>query len=843
METFEKIRRLIAECEKTVAEDDVHRRLPQNSYFLSDDRVLCLPRKGGESRYPYDEDGFVVWAYQNGYITCVDSIFTILRSSNYGEEPVVNFFAGVKRADGLFDPISIMGGASTLYEPEDLRRYTVFAPRSVCYIADTSDLTFAVRMSVGRDKRINFAVTAENKTDGEKNVYIGTFVEALLRFMESEGFWDRMSKFGALRDDGALLWSRNGKFDCLSVAAVTTEGEPSKIERTVSRAAFVGAKGRTIANAESLKTGAFDKYIAYVNTTDLPAAASYFHYDLAPHGRARVDIAFEVHHGYDDVSKVVITPPDPEAVEREIDEREREDGKTFANLHVKFGDFEGADPAVVENFTRQVQKQTSFCALGNNYAGPNIGFRDVMQQLEGSLMWDPVTSREKIVRAMNYMMTNGRVPRQFSIPRNKDEIPDFDLRMYVDQGVWAITAIYTYISFTGDKSILDEVCGYYTPSDDKWAVRLSDERDDVLDHLLRITDFFIENIADDTGCIRALYGDWNDALDGLGRTSDPGRKYGDGASVMTTLQFYENLFELTEMIKLAGRRTERVDGLLALREKIAKSLEKYAVATDGDGRRRVIHGWGDKRGYFVGSTSDFDGAARYSLTSNAFWIISGMVKRDPTMRQVIKDAAAALDSKYGLMTFDVPFKLEDRPFVGRLATITKGTYENCCAYVHAGMFGTMALFMAGESRLAWEEMLKALVITHDNCTMTTFVMPNSYCRNEELYIDGVSMGDWYTGSGTMYVKELVRFGLGIDPDLYGVRIQTPSYLPSKHVDADLLVKGKKIKFSYRNEGRGERAIFVDGVKAETAYDKIMDIPVAYVNNCDVTDGMKIEVVD
>ena len=839
----EKIRELISECEKTVASGDAHARLPQNSWFLSNDRVLCLPRKYGESRYPYDEDGFVVWAYQNGYITAVESIFTVLRSSNYGEEPVVNFFAGVEREDGQFDPISIMGGACSLYEPADLKRYTVFAPRCVYYIADTTDFSFAVRMSVGRDKRINFAVTAENKTDVNKKIYIGTFVEALLRYMESEGFWDRMSKYGALRDDGALLWSRNGKFDCLSVAVSETKGIPTRVERTVSRAAFVGVKGHTIANAESLKRGEFDKYVAYVNTTDLPAAASYYHYDLAAKDSVRIDLAFEIHHGYDDVSEVKITPVDYAAVEREIAKREAEDAKTFANLDVRFDDFAGADPVIMEKFTKRVMKQTSFCALGKNYAGPNIGFRDVLQQLEGSLMWDPETSREKIVRTMNYMMTNGRVPRQFSIPDDPNEIPDFDLRMYIDQGVWAITAIYTYISFTGDKSILDEVCGYYTPSDDKWAVRLSDERDDILDHLLRITDFFIANLAPDTGCIRILFGDWNDALDGLGHTDDPSRQYGDGASVMTTLQFYQNLYELTEMIKLAGRRTERIDELLALREKIAKSLEKYAVSVSKDGRRRVIHGWGDKRGYFVGSDADYDGAARYSLTSNAFWMISGMIKRDPTMREALTDAAAALDSKYGLMTFDVPFKLADRKYVGRLATITKGTYENCCAYVHAGMFGVMALFMIGESRLAWEAMMKALVVTHDNCTMTSFVMPNSYCRNEELYIDGVSMGDWYTGSGTMYVKELVRFGLGIDPDLGGVRIQTPAYLPTKSCSADLLIKGRRVKFVYRNEGTGKRTIKVDGKVIETVYDDIMRIPAGYIRNEDVRDGLTIEVAD
>ena len=39
-------------------------RLPENTYFLDEKTVLCLPRKRGDSRYPYGADGFYLWAYQ-----------------------------------------------------------------------------------------------------------------------------------------------------------------------------------------------------------------------------------------------------------------------------------------------------------------------------------------------------------------------------------------------------------------------------------------------------------------------------------------------------------------------------------------------------------------------------------------------------------------------------------------------------------------------------------------------------------------------------------------------------------------------------------------------------------
>ncbi|MBR6917969.1 MAG: hypothetical protein IKN38_07265, partial [Clostridia bacterium] len=42
--------------------------LPGNACFMDGDKVLCLDRERGESRYPYSEDGLVVWLHSTGYI-------------------------------------------------------------------------------------------------------------------------------------------------------------------------------------------------------------------------------------------------------------------------------------------------------------------------------------------------------------------------------------------------------------------------------------------------------------------------------------------------------------------------------------------------------------------------------------------------------------------------------------------------------------------------------------------------------------------------------------------------------------------------------------------------------
>ena len=119
-----------------------------------------------------------------------------------------------------------------------------------------------------------------------------------------------------------------------------------------------------------------------------------------------------------------------------------------------------------------------------------------------------------------------------------------------------------------------------------------------------------------------------------------------------------------------------------------------------------MHGWGDKLSYKIGSWRDPDNRARISSTSHAFWVLSGMIHTDVTMRESILKAFEQLDSKYGLRTFDVPFPPSMRPLVGRICTTTPGTYENGTAYVHASLFAVMALFALGEGGLAWKQMEK-----------------------------------------------------------------------------------------------------------------------------------------
>lgn len=395
--------------------------------------------------------------------------------------------------------------------------------------------------------------------------------------------------------------------------------------------------------------------------------------------------------------------------------------------------------------------------------------------------------------------------------------------------------------WTGDISILDEKCSYYRIIDEKKAkYSKSDCVDSVLEHLLKITNYLVSNIDDRTGCLKILYGDWNDAVCGLGESLS-GEEFGSGVSVMATLQLYKALMEMIEILELVGGYDELCAKFAQLRENMANGLEHFAIQKDGD-RTHLIHGWGDEGKYLVGSLCDTDGKLRYSVNPYTFWCISKMIKRNPALKKDILKAYNFLDSKYGIKTFE-PYFPEDMKGVGRIVALTPGTYENSCAYIHATMFAVMALFELGEPKRAWEQISKAIPLTHNSLNKTPFVMPNSYCFNEEFCIDGESAGDWYTGSGAVLMRSIIEYALGIQATPKGIRFAVPHYLPSDSVEITLKIKNSTVSFIYKNTNSGKRIHLVNGTEINATLDDVSGEKVFFIDNDALAEQMKIEIID
>ncbi len=116
--------------------------------------------------------------------------------------------------------------------------------------------------------------------------------------------------------------------------------------------------------------------------------------------------------------------------------------------------------------------------------------------------------------------------------------------------------------------------------------------------------------------------------------------------------------------------------------------------------------------------------------------------------------------------------------------------------------------------------MKILPFTHEKLSHSPFVMPNSYVFNEELLIDGESMGDWQTGSSNVLIKTLIRYVFGLEPELSGIWIQTASWVPFEEFEVSISIKNCDICLRYKNTGSKQRKYSVNGVLRAGIYNEI-----------------------
>ncbi len=846
MRLSERIKMLLDEIKALENHHTPSNTLPQNTFYLNDNDILCCEREYGENRYPYSADGLTVWARASGYLESYESTFKVFKESPFSDDPPVTFFAGIPQGNGTFFPLSILGVGRQLFEPEGIKRYVVYSPKCAYYITETQKVTFAVRLFVRENKHIHFSFVALNKSAEEQKFYMHSSIETVLNYSEDSTWWDKTAKYGKLYDNGAvMLWRRDTA--CAVITKAAAGGSLQKEYKTVAKLDVLGGEGRTIVNALALKRGSFLKQTTGINTVDMPVSADMAHYALEPGEFVRRDYDLSYYFDMDVAKSNLCEQIDMAAIERELQHCEKTEKEENERLRITFGDWKGnLDVNLLNRFLKNVQQQVAFCALGKNFAQSFIGMRDVMQQIESCLIWKPQECREKIIVALNYILEDGRPPRQFSVPTVADMLPKMDLHKYIDQGAWIISTLYAYLAYTDDYSILDEKCTYYVASNDNThIVAKSDEVTTVLEHLIRITDYLCSNIDTESGtnCLRALYGDWNDGVTGLGNTERAGREFGTGVSVMASLQFMQNLREMIEILSKLELYPKKIAEYGTLCRRLEEGLLKYAVDINEQGEKRILHGWGDERRYKIGSWDDPDVGERVSLTSHAYWAITGMVEKERTTRKSLLDAFELLDSKYGFKTFDKPFMPDTRKYVGLISETTPGSFENANVYVHAYTFAIMALFAIGESERAWKEFERVLVISHDNCSKTSFVMPNSYCATEEFGMDGNSTGDWYTGSATAVMKGLIKYGFGIQLSLDGFTLQTAKAMPCNKAQIDIVIKNHPITIIYNNKKSGKREFFVNGQCVSGEYASVPDTDALFVGAGNLADNMIIEIID
>ena len=795
------------------------RAMPGNAFFLEDGRVLCRDRARGDSRYPYGVDGFHFWVHASGRMHGNRGMYYPFLPSAEGQTPPIAFFLGIQEPDGGYRPFSLLPVPFVYGEaPDVLDRYTVFGPDAAYFSVRTPDLSGFLRVLVIQSHPehtdVAFSVLIESRSQTAQALFCSSYFDPFFRHQLMETCEDRWFKRVWVDDDGPgaasalsppFLITVNedvSRFQSVTNYAMlrrALDAPELRSETCTSQAAYIGDARLLLPQARCLRVGGFARETRLTTFADNAVAADLNRFLFHERGQwARFDYVLTLCGNRDAFEEERRTPITAATVDRAARTQRARCAEMPHLLRLHFGEsrHESVSEYAFQRFLPLLIRQVAVCAETRGFMQPSpnslIGFRDVTQAIEGHLHDRPEQARKRILEALRFVQLDGRCPRQYSLPINGNG-GQADLREFVDQGAWAVTLLHTYVAVTGDAAILDEEIGYHEIRGTR--LETIEQRGSVLDHLIRIMAYLADHRDPETKLVRALYGDWNDAVDGLGTAVDPNSEFGSGVSIMVSLQLYQNCREMIDLLEAyyPGRFLDARRGYQELRQELETALREHAVVTRG-AERRIVHGWGDRRGYYVGSFQDSDGQARDSLTSNAFWVISGMLETDVSLKPHVLAAMERLDSPYGMRTFTPGFA-PDGPGVGRVGKLPIGTAENAGVYVHATAFGIAALFLMDEPRRAWNQILKILPFMphHTGLSHSPFVLPNSYILNEQLNLNGQNMNDWQTGSSNVLLKLLIRHVFGFNPGLDGLHIRPARWSPFGRNTINAVTHGRRVR--------------------------------------------------
>lgn len=850
--------------------------MPGDCYFVGED-ILSIPRNDGDARYPYGENGFNYWTYASGYIHCNEGLFSPFLRACEGEEPKIGFFVGIKNSQNEVEKrFSILSVPILQNEPNEIKRFTVFSKDSTYYIAEVNELICCVKTFVYKGK-IYFSNWLMNKTSEPLDIYSSSYLNPFLKHSLVENSTDRwfrqinFEKKGLLgryiietyeEKDRGVMATNYG----IIKRSISDDKLVTSLKATTSRYDYVGGNRSSLHTSPVIDSGLLTKEKLATSFTETAICGDLLEFKLDSQVQVDMEFSFtkeealyikEMNQSFDmnqvstEMEKLACSKDKPNLALRFIETALEDSFQKGKKRNEKYD----LEENVMNPLMTHLMKQVEFCSEIKGFVQLShfslIGIRDVFQAIEGYLFYEPQKARAKMVEALDFTSPEGRMPRQYSLPKTEGDIPAMDLRPFIDQGVWVISTIVTYLKFTKDYDFLDEQCGYYEIVDEhKHLVKKSALKDSVLEHMIRIMDYLLANRDhENTHLVLALYGDWNDALDGLGKSMDPNKEYGSGVSVMATLQTYQNLNEMIELLVHRNSHTDQLVKLISARDEIRHGLYQHAIKDN-----RLVHGWGDKQSYYVGSSNDPDGHARDGITSNAFWILTGMVKEEKAAMQIpfILESFKRLESKYGMKTFE-PYFEKGTLGVGRIPNLPKGTAENGATYIHASMFAVMALFAIGESKKAWEELALLMPFTHEKVSHSPYVIPNSYGLNPEFDIDGESMQDWQTGSSNVFLKTLIKYAFGFEPDYEGIWIQPSRMQPFGKMELEITYLGRHIFIEHcskKNVSNEEdyilkgmkRQFTLNGQEKKGCFDPLMKIDKLFIEDVFIETYPKDEII-
>lgn len=427
----------------------------------------------------------------------------------------------------------------------------------------------------------------------------------------------------------------------------------------------------------------------------------------------------------------------------------------------------------------QVRNQSRFCA-----ALDKIGYRDMLQNLMGICDCDLEYVRRSIIRLLGYQLANGQAVRQY------EKMPDTgnDMRMFMDSSSWIPDTLVSYLKESGDFGLLDEQVPYF----DMTTLKPNESNcGSVYQHALRA----VRSLADNTGfhgLCRIGYGDWNDALSGIG-----GEK---GVSVWLSCAC---VHAAGIMVKLAEylKKDDDANQMRKIAEAMTMRINDHAW--DGQWYIYAINGEGKP----IGSKQNDEG--KIHLNVNTWALFTGVARAAGRESEVL-NAIEKLATPLGHRLLAPPYTGISRDDVGRIADQKPGLIENGSIYSHGEAFYLYALIAARKGTKCFEELMRSIP---SNLIQDISTGPRHQQANFTVGPDHPSYGAQFfsnfTGSVPWYRKVIERM-LGVYADFDSLIIAPAIPQDWQEYEICKTWRGRKIRVHFRRADVSENRVVMNG---------------------------------
>ncbi|HIQ22082.1 MAG TPA: hypothetical protein EYH34_12740 [Planctomycetes bacterium] len=413
------------------------------------------------------------------------------------------------------------------------------------------------------------------------------------------------------------------------------------------------------------------------------------------------------------------------------------------------------------------------------------GFRDALQDALGLAMLEPQRAREMITHVVRFQFSDGSASHRtpwIALPPERSEKSDLAL--------WIPLAVLGYVCETGDRSILDEEVPFADGGEGT-----------LLDHI-RVG---LERSLGDRGrrgLPRIHYGDWNDALDGLGAC-------GEGESVFLAQLLSLALKDSATLAQLAGQPA-LAEGWLEHRRELVEALNQHCWDED-----RFVRAFHDD-GTVIGCRENAEG--QLYLNPQVWAVLADAAPRQ-RQQTCMETVHRQLDSPFGIRCLAPPYARPD-PHVGLISRFPPGVKENGAVFSHAMAFCVVAELMLGHGDRAWQLIEKANPVLRADRHPEYGMEPYVYCQfvaGPETNLRGQGFHHWLTSTCTWMQHAVVNWLLGARAEPEGLVLDP--CIP-RHWERFELVRpfrGSTLKITVENpegKNKGIRSLTVDGQTLE-----------------------------